>query len=81
MPEATLLAFADHVQVANALPADGGNCETVLDGFARAGIDAGKLAQQLQREGAKAFVESWNDLMRCIESKTHAVRAGCAPKT
>jgi transaldolase len=53
----------------------------VLDGFARAGIDAGKLAQQLQREGAKAFVESWNDLMRCIESKAHAVRAGCAPKT
>ena len=81
MPEATLLAFADHGQVANALPADGGNCETVLDGFARAGIDAGKLAQQLQREGAKAFVESWNDLMRCIESKAHAVRAGCAPKT
>jgi transaldolase len=76
MPEATLLAFADHGPVPNALPVDGGDCETVLDRFARGGIDAGKLAEQLQREGAEAFVESWNDLMQCIESKAHAVRAG-----
>ena len=76
MPDATLLAFADHGQVASALPVDGGDCETVLDGFAREGIDAGKLAEQLQREGAEAFVESWNDLLLCIESKAHAPRAG-----
>jgi transaldolase len=76
MPEATLLAFAQHGQVPAALPVDGGDCETVLERFARSGIDAGKLAGQLQREGADAFVESWKDLMLCIESKTHAVRAG-----
>lgn len=76
MPEATLLAFADHGQVPSALPVDGGDCETVLGRFARDGIDAGKLAEQLQREGAEAFVKSWNDLMLCIESKAHAVRAG-----
>jgi transaldolase len=76
MPEATLLAFADHGQVPNALPVDGGDCETVLDRFARGGIDVGKLAVQLQCEGAEAFVKSWNDLMICIESKTHAVHAG-----
>jgi transaldolase len=76
MPEATLLAFADHGHVPIALPADGGDCETVLDRFARRGIDAGKLAEQLQREGAEAFVKSWNDLMICIESKAHAVHAG-----
>jgi transaldolase len=76
MPEATLLAFADHGQVPHALPADGGDCEAVLDGFARAGIDAGKLAAQLQREGAEGFVKSWRDLLSCIESKAHAVRAG-----
>jgi transaldolase len=76
MPEATLLAFADHGNVSGALPVDGGDCETVLDQFARSGIDAGKLAVQLQKEGAEAFVESWKDLMLCIESKTDAVRAG-----
>jgi transaldolase len=47
----------------------------VLDRFARAGIDIGELAEQLQREGAEAFVKSWNDLMLCIESKAHAVDA------
>jgi transaldolase len=76
MPEATLLALADHGRVSGALPVDGGDCETVLDQFARGGVDAGKLAVQLQKEGAEAFVESWKDLMLCIESKTHAVRAG-----
>ena len=76
MPEATLLAFADHGQVPTALHVDGGACETVLDRFARGGIDAGKLAEQLQREGAEGFVKSWDDLMLCIESKAHAVRAG-----
>jgi transaldolase len=76
MPEATLLAFADHGQAPNALPVDGGDCETVLERFARGGIDAGKLAEQLQREGAEAFVKSWNDLMLCIESKAHAGGAG-----
>jgi len=75
MPEATLLAFADHGQVTDVLPADGGDCEAVLDGFARGGIDAAKLAERLQQEGAADFVKSWNDLLACIESKAQAVRA------
>ncbi|MGA9623657.1 MAG: transaldolase [Bryobacteraceae bacterium] len=81
MPEATLLAFADHGRVPHALPADGGDCEAVLDGFARAGIDAGKLAAQLQREGAEAFVKSWRDLLLCVESKGHAVGGGAGVRS
>jgi transaldolase len=76
MPEATLLAFAEHGRTPSALPADGGDCETVLDRFARGGIDAVNLAGQLQREGAEAFVKSCNDLLLCIESKAHGVKAG-----
>ena len=76
MPEATLLAFAGHGQPPHALPDDGGNCETVLERFARAGIDTGKLAEQLQREGADGFVKSWNDLLLCIVSKAHTAHAG-----
>jgi transaldolase len=76
MPEPTLLAFADHGEVPNALPADGGDCEIVLDRFARGGVDPVKLAEQLQREGAEAFVKSWKDLMICIESKARSVPAG-----
>src|SRR4029453_860275 len=62
MPEATLKAVAEHGEVGSLLPADGGDCEEVLARFAEAGIDVEALAAQLQDEGAKAFVQSWNDL-------------------
>jgi transaldolase len=74
MPEATLRAFADHGEVAGALAPDGGDSETVLAGFARAGIDVGALAARLQEEGAASFVKSWNDLLACVESKRAAIR-------
>jgi transaldolase len=48
----------------------------VLAAFARDGIDADKLAEQLQRKGAESFVKSWNDLMLCIELKSHPALAG-----
>ncbi len=74
MPEGTLQAFADHGEVGPTLPADGGNSEEELAQFARAGIDVRALANQLQDEGAKSFVKSWNDLMRVIDSKSAVLR-------
>jgi transaldolase len=74
MPEATLKAFADHGQVAKSLPADGGNCEKVLDEFTKAGVNVDALAAQLQTEAAQAFSKSWNELMEVIASKTEAIR-------
>jgi transaldolase len=73
MPEGTLKALADHGEVGGILPADGGNCEEVLAQFAKAGIDVDALAAQLQEEGAKSFVSSWNELMGVIESKSAAL--------
>ncbi len=70
MPEGTLKAFADHGEVAGAMATDGGDCEQVLAQFGDAGIDVVALAAQLQDEGAKAFVKSWDDLLRVIESKS-----------
>ncbi len=70
MPEGTLKAFADHGEVGDAVPADGGDCEAVLGQFAQAGVDVQKLAATLQDEGAKAFVASWTELMAVIESKS-----------
>jgi transaldolase len=69
MPDGTLKAFADHGEVGATLPADGGDCEEVLARFAEAGIDIHALAARLQDEGAKSFVQSWNDLMGVIASK------------
>jgi transaldolase len=70
MPEGTLLAFANHGQVAGVMPVDGGDCEQVLAEFGKAGIDIDALAAQLQKEGAESFVKSWNDLMEVITSKS-----------
>jgi transaldolase len=74
MPESALQAFADHGDVSPALPADGGNAEHELAQFAREKIDVRLLASQLQEEGAKSFVKSWNDLMSVIESKSAVLK-------
>ncbi|MBV8228457.1 MAG: transaldolase [Planctomycetaceae bacterium] len=70
MPEGTLKAFAEHGQLGTNLPADGGDCEEVLAQFTKVGIDIDALAAQLQDEGAKSFVKSWDDLMAVIASKS-----------
>ncbi len=74
MPEKTLRALASQEELGSILPADGGDCEEVLPQFAGAGINIEALAAQLQDEGAKSFVASWNELMSVIESKTAALR-------
>jgi len=74
MPEATLKALADHGELGTILPADGGDCEEVLSQFAKAGIDIDELAAKLQDEGAKSFVQSWNDLMTVINSKSAVLK-------
>jgi transaldolase len=74
MPENTLKAFGDHGQTTGALPSDGGDAETVLAQFTKAGIDIPALAAQLQDEGPKAFVKSWNELMGVIETKSDALK-------
>ena len=73
MPEATLKAFGDHGDVGAILTADGGDSEAVLSQFSKAGIDLNALAAKLQEEGAKSFVNSWNELMGVIASKSAAL--------
>ena len=74
MPDGTLHALAEHGDLGGILPADGGDCEAVLTRFAEAGVDVHALASQLQDEGAKSFVKSWNDLMQVIGSKSTALK-------
>ena len=70
----TLTAFADHGEAGQIMAADGGDCETELGRFAKAGVDVDALAAQLQTEGANAFSKSRNELMDFIASKTEALR-------
>jgi transaldolase len=41
----------------------------VLSRFAVSGINVNSLSAQLQEEGAKSFVKSWDELMSQISSK------------
>lgn len=74
MPEETLLAFADHGNVAAVMPPDGGTCEQTLAEITKAGVDLDALAAKLQKDGAEAFVTSWNELIACIAGKRDALR-------
>jgi len=69
MPEATLQALADHGQLGAPMADDGGDSAAVLAKFAAAGVDPDALAEQLQQEGAAAFVKSWNELLGVLATK------------
>jgi len=74
MPEGTLKAVAEHGLVSATMPIDGGDSDEILARFLAAGIDVQALSAQLQDEGAKSFVNSWNDLMGVITSKSAALK-------
>jgi transaldolase len=74
MPEGTLKALADHGVVGATMPADGGDGQEALARFDAVKIDVQALAARLQDEGAKAFVNSWNDLMGVIGSKSDLLK-------
>jgi transaldolase len=75
MPESTLRAFGDHGQVGEPIPDDGGDAEATLAQFEAAGIDVDALAAMLQSDGARSFVESWEDLLSRIGDQAELVAA------
>src|SRR5262249_44050568 len=75
MPEGTLNAFANHGELGESMAADGGDSEKTLEQFAKAGIGVDSMAAQLQEDGAKSFVKSWEELMAVIAAKSAALKA------
>jgi transaldolase len=70
LPEKTLLAFADHGEVGTLLDANGAGAEAVIARHKDAGVNVEMLAAQLQDEGAKSFVKSWNALLAQLAEKS-----------
>jgi transaldolase len=75
MPEATLRAFEHHGQVGAPIAADGGDAQATLAQFESAGIDVDALATTLQSDGARKFVQAWEDLLSRIEDQVAVVAA------
>jgi transaldolase len=68
MPEATLRAFADHGDLQHPLGV-AGVANATLRRAHDAGIDLDAITAQLEREGVKAFCDSYHDLLHCIQNK------------
>jgi transaldolase len=73
MPEKTLRAFADHGQLHGVMANDGGDAEATLAQIGKAGVDVNALASKLQKDGAQAFVKSWQQLLQRIKDKASAL--------
>lgn len=66
MPQATLAAFADHGEVGDGMPDDGGPATGDVAVVAAAGVDVEGLATRLQEEGKQSFVDSWESLLASL---------------
>jgi transaldolase len=75
MPLSTLRAFADHGQVTRRMDEHLEEAERVLERAAAAGVDLEQITAELEREGVKAFCDSYTQLLSCIEQKALAVPA------
>ena len=75
VPDATLLAFADHGVLGEPLPSDGGDAGKMIAKFAQVGVDYDRLAADLQREGTESFVKAWKELLDSIGSKSATFKA------
>ena len=75
MPEATLLAFADHGQVGPSLDGEPEAPAAVILAAAAEGVDLPAITQELEREGVEAFCDSYRELLECIELKRDALKS------
>jgi transaldolase len=72
--EKTLLALAAHTDELNHEMATASAAgETVLAAYEAAGVNVDALAERLQKEGADAFVKSWQQLLQRIETKSESL--------
>lgn len=69
IPDKTLIAFAEHGTPGALMSADDSAAGKTIASFEKAGIHHDQLADDLQREGAEAFVKSWGELLETITSK------------
>lgn len=81
LPPATLQAFLDHGKVASTLPGDAREARRAIDGIESLGIGMDAIAEELQREGVRAFESSFDALMGSIRSKREEIRAGWKPES
>jgi transaldolase len=66
MPEKTIFAFQNHGKVQTTLDVGIGDAQRLLERLAKAGIDYDDVTLTLERDGVRAFEESFADLLDVI---------------
>jgi len=75
MPEATLLAFADHGEVrGDAVRSEYLEANQLLNAVDAQGIDYAEVTEKLEAEGLAKFDASWADLCRTVEAALEGAR-------
>ncbi|MFQ6029747.1 MAG: bifunctional transaldolase/phosoglucose isomerase, partial [Dehalococcoidia bacterium] len=75
MPEATLTAFLDHGQSAEAVTRGVANAQRTIEALERAGISMVEVTDKLLADGVQAFANSFDQLLSNIEEKKNRLLA------
>jgi transaldolase len=73
LAEVTLRAFADHGRVARTVDDNVPAARQTLADIGAAGIDLGQVTAELEREGVRAFCDSYRQLLAFVESRVTRV--------
>lgn len=74
MPHQTVLAFYDHGVVKPAIDRGLDEAKKVISDLRSLGIDVDNVCEDLQKEGVKAFCDSFNSLIGSVEKKMNSVK-------
>lgn len=69
IPTATLFAFKDHGRPAVTIDKNPAEAQNVLKALADNGINLEQVCEEIQKDGVKAFKESYDKALKAIESK------------
>lgn len=69
MPLETLKAFLDHGKVRPTLEEKVDEAKKILDNLAEVGVNLDAITEQLQKDGVKAFIDSFDELIKTLENK------------
>ncbi len=69
IPAATLKAFLDYGSIENALTSDSSSASKIFESLKGFGIDINQICAKLLKNGVMAFEDSFNSLLKTIESK------------
>jgi transaldolase/glucose-6-phosphate isomerase len=74
MPPATMAAFKEHGNVALTLTRDTDQAQQAISTLGSLGLDLNAITDQLEKEGVRLFIESFNALLESIQSSMQQIQ-------